>query len=75
MNARHVIARIEALGGTFIRQRGSHRRYSVTYRDGEGAVRSAFTTVPAHAGRDIPAGTLRGIQADLEAPFGKGWLL
>jgi predicted RNA binding protein YcfA (HicA-like mRNA interferase family) len=31
------------------------------------------TTVPQHAG-DIPAGTLRAIERDLEPAFGKGWL-
>jgi len=31
------------------------------------------TTVPQHAG-DIPSGTLRAIERDLEPAFGKGWL-
>jgi hypothetical protein len=31
------------------------------------------TTVAQHAG-DIPAGTLRAIERDLEPAFGKGWL-
>jgi predicted RNA binding protein YcfA (HicA-like mRNA interferase family) len=31
------------------------------------------TTVPQHSG-DIPAGTLRAIERDLEPALGKGWL-
>lgn len=65
MNAREVNRRIERLGGEMIRQTGSHRRY----RAG-----NSLTTVPQHGGRDIPAGTLRAIEKDLEPAFGKGWL-
>ena len=65
MNAREVNQRIEARGGVMVRQKGSHRRY----RAGD-----SFTTVPQHGGRDIPAGTLRAIERDLEPEFGKGWL-
>lgn len=54
------------------RQVGSHRRYAAAYQDGD-TDRTAFTTVPQHVG-DIPAGTLRAIERDLEAAFGKGWL-
>lgn len=56
------------------RQAGSHRRYLVTYTDPEtGEEATAFTTVAQHTG-DIPAGTLRAIERDLEVAFGKGWL-
>lgn len=56
------------------RQVGSHRRYAVTGTDPEsGASRTWFTTVPQHTG-DIPVGTLRAIERDLEAAFGTGWL-
>lgn len=51
-----------------VRQVGSHRRY-VVERDGK----KAFTTVPQHTG-DIPAGTLRAIERDLESVLGEGWL-
>lgn len=54
------------------RQTGSHRRYSVVGTSA-GGNRTWFTTVPQHTG-DIPAGTLRAIERDLEDAFGKGWL-
>lgn len=65
--------RIERLGGVMARQVGSHRRYIVIFTDGAGAEMKVATTVPQHAG-DIPAGTLRAIERDLEAALGKGWL-
>jgi predicted RNA binding protein YcfA (HicA-like mRNA interferase family) len=46
----------------------THRRYRAT---GNGV--TAHTTVPQHSG-DIPAGTLRAIERDLEPVLGKGWL-
>jgi len=73
MKAREVNRRIERLGGILIRQVGSHRRYVVAFTDDTGAEAKAATTVPQHAG-DIPAGTLRAIERDLEAALGKGWL-
>jgi predicted RNA binding protein YcfA (HicA-like mRNA interferase family) len=68
MKAREVNAQIERLGGEFLRQRGSHRVYRVTVEDA-----SAQTTVPQHNG-DIPTGTLRAIEKQLESVLGKGWL-
>lgn len=65
--------RIERLGGEAVRQTGSHRRYGVTYVDGAGHNRKVFTVVTQHPG-DIPAGTLRAIERDLEVAFGAGWL-
>jgi len=56
-----------------IRQVGSHRRYVVAFADDTGAEAKAATTVPQHTG-DIPIGTLRAIERDLEAALGKGWL-
>ncbi len=56
-----------------IRQAGSHRRYVVTYTDAAGRETTVATTVPQHAG-DIPAGTLRAIERDLEPAFEEGWL-
>ena len=61
-------ARIERAGGQQVAQRGSHRKYAVVV-DGV----TARTTVPQHTG-DIPAGTLRAIERDLEPVLGKGWL-
>jgi predicted RNA binding protein YcfA (HicA-like mRNA interferase family) len=66
MRAREVIAKIEARGGQFVRQRGSHKRYEVTI-DGL----TAFTTVPDH---EIGKGLLAKIERDLEPALGKGWL-
>jgi predicted RNA binding protein YcfA (HicA-like mRNA interferase family) len=55
------------------RQVGSHRRYLVTYTDAAGRQATLATTVAQHTG-DIPAGTLRAIERDLEPALGKGWL-
>ena len=55
------------------RQVGSHRRYVVTYQDPAGMEIAIAATVPQHSG-DIPVGTLRAIERDLEPAFGKGWL-
>jgi predicted RNA binding protein YcfA (HicA-like mRNA interferase family) len=63
----------ERLGGVMARQVGSHRRYIVTYTSAAGEQMTVATTVAQHAG-DIPAGTLRTIERDLEPAFGKGWL-
>jgi predicted RNA binding protein YcfA (HicA-like mRNA interferase family) len=73
MRARAVNRRIERLGGKMVRQVGSHRRYTVTYTDATGRETTVATTVPQHAG-DIPAGTLRAIERDIEPALGKGWL-
>jgi predicted RNA binding protein YcfA (HicA-like mRNA interferase family) len=73
VKAREVNRRIERLGGVMIRQVGSHRRYVVTFTDDTGAGAKAATTVPQHSG-DIPAGTLRAIERDLEVALGEGWL-
>ena len=73
VRARDVNRRIERLGGLMARQVGSHRRYVVSYSDAEGRQQTVGTTVAQHAG-DIPVGTLRAIERDLEPAFGKGWL-
>ena len=54
-----------------VRQVGSHRRYVVAFTDDSGAQATAATTVPQQAA-EIPAGTLRAIERDLEAALGKG---
>jgi predicted RNA binding protein YcfA (HicA-like mRNA interferase family) len=68
MRAREVVTRIESLGGYFVRQRGSHALYRA-----EGIGVRVQTSVPMHTG-DVPRGTLRAIERDLEPAFGKGWL-
>lgn len=73
MRARDVNRKIERLGGQMARQVGSHRRYLVTYTDPSGQEATTATTVAQHPG-DIPRGTLRAIEKDLEPAFGKGWL-
>jgi predicted RNA binding protein YcfA (HicA-like mRNA interferase family) len=73
VRAREVNRRIERLGGVMVRQTGSHRRYQVSYTDAAGRHAAVATTVAQHAG-DIPAGTLRAIERDLEPAFGHGWL-
>ena len=68
MKAREVNSKIESLGGENIRQRGSHRLYRATVNGV-----TVQTTVAQHTG-DIPNGTLRAIERDMEPAFGKGWL-
>jgi predicted RNA binding protein YcfA (HicA-like mRNA interferase family) len=63
--ARDVLDRIRALGGEVVRRKGSH----VRIRCGP-----CFTTVPDHGSRDLPAGTLRAIERDLEPALGTAWL-
>jgi predicted RNA binding protein YcfA (HicA-like mRNA interferase family) len=46
----------QAAGFVLTRTRGSHHR--LKYPDGRA------TTVPVHAGRDVPKGTLRGVLRD-----------
>jgi predicted RNA binding protein YcfA (HicA-like mRNA interferase family) len=71
VKSREVNRRIERLGGLMARQVGSHRRYVITYTDAAGSEAKAATTVPQHQG-DIPRGTLRAIERDLEPAFGRG---
>jgi predicted RNA binding protein YcfA (HicA-like mRNA interferase family) len=56
---------VKRAGGEVVRQSGSH----VIVRAG-----TCQTVVPKHGG-DIPAGTLRAIERDLEECLGKGWLI
>ncbi len=56
-----------------VRQVGSHRRYTITYVDSNGRSAMASTTVAQHPG-DVPTGTLRAIERDLEPAFGASWL-
>lgn len=57
LKPREVIALLEALGFTEIRQRGSHKQ--LRHADGR------CTTVPFHAGRDISPILLRQIAKDI----------
>ncbi|HZS89528.1 MAG TPA: type II toxin-antitoxin system HicA family toxin [Chloroflexota bacterium] len=65
VTGKEMVRYIESLGGTVVRQRGSH----VRVRCG-----TCSTTVPIHAGQDLPPGTLRAIVRDLEPCLGTGWL-
>jgi hypothetical protein len=38
------------------------------------AIEPCVTTVPVHAGQDLPPGTLRAIERDLEPCLDKRWL-
>lgn len=68
MKAREVVAKIEANGGTKVRQAGSHARFTCPYG-------AHHTTVSMHTG-DVPPGTLRKIERDLDPcpNYGPGWL-
>jgi predicted RNA binding protein YcfA (HicA-like mRNA interferase family) len=57
LKPREVIARLERLGFTEIRQRGSHKQYC--HPDGR------FTTVPYHQNRDFSPILLRKIAKDI----------
>jgi predicted RNA binding protein YcfA (HicA-like mRNA interferase family) len=65
MTGRRVLRRLRQLGCEVLRQRGSHVR--IRCEDCE-------TTVPMHAGEDLPPGTLRAIERDLEPCLGRKWL-
>lgn len=78
MKHQQVIAKIEKLGGEFVWQTGSHRRYKAvdTTIDESREPRraTAITTVQVHKDKDMPMGALRAIEKQLEPAFGKGWL-
>jgi predicted RNA binding protein YcfA (HicA-like mRNA interferase family) len=64
MSGKEVLRIITKLGGEVVRQRGSH----VRVRCG-----SCGSTVPMTGSRDLPPGTLRAIERDLEPELGEGW--
>ncbi|HEX6221185.1 MAG TPA: type II toxin-antitoxin system HicA family toxin [Acidimicrobiia bacterium] len=64
MTAAELARRLRRLGVTYREARGSHR----LYRIGE-----CTTILPMHTG-DLPKGTLREIERDLEPCLGKKWL-
>lgn len=57
LKPQEVVARLEKLGFTEVRQRGSHKQFR--HPDGRG------TTVPFHKGRDISPALLRKIARDI----------
>jgi len=57
LKPREVVALLEALGFTELRQRGSHKQFR--HPDGR------FTTVPFHAGRDLSPILLKQIAKDI----------
>lgn len=69
MRATEITTTLAKAGATMIRQRGSHQRWRVTDRGV-----TSYTTVPMHRG-DVPLGTVRQIEKDMERSLGKGWLL
>lgn len=73
MRAREVVKEIERRGGRLVRQVGSHARYEADYTRADGSQGRVATAVAMHPG-DIPTGTLRKIEKDLEPAFGKDWL-
>jgi len=65
ITGRELLRRLRLLGCVEVRRRGSHVR-----------VRCGLctTTVPVHAWHDLPPGTLRQIERDLEPCLGNRWL-
>ncbi len=57
LKPREVVAILQSLGFSEIRQRGSHKQFRHT--DGRG------TTVPMHTGRDISPSLVRKIAQDI----------
>lgn len=74
MTSRQIVRRIEQLGGTHVRTRGSHATYEAAAQRPDGTTARARAQVPMHRG-DVAPGTLRSIQRQLEHVFGEGWLL
>ena len=64
MTARVLLRKLRELGCEPVRQRGSHQ----IWRCG-----NCQTVIPLHA-RDIPTGTLRSIERDLEPCLEPKWL-
>lgn len=75
LTAREVIRRIEERGGYHVRTKGSHATYEAVRRNEKGeVVETARAQVPVHRG-DVPPGTLRSIQRQLQPVLGQGWLI
>ncbi|MGH7903854.1 MAG: type II toxin-antitoxin system HicA family toxin [Candidatus Dormibacteraceae bacterium] len=69
MTGRQVLARVGRAGCEpgAVRQEGSHMRVACDHG-------RCKTTVPIHRGQDLPPGTLRAIERDLEPCLGGRWL-
>ncbi|PYQ47254.1 MAG: hypothetical protein DMF78_24230 [Acidobacteria bacterium] len=65
MTGSELLRRLDRLGCVRVRQKGSHVRVECG---------QCVTTVPVHVGKDLPPGTLRAIERDLEPCLGRGWL-
>jgi predicted RNA binding protein YcfA (HicA-like mRNA interferase family) len=65
MKAKELLRILRKKGCIEARQESSH----IIVRCG-----ACQTTVAVHAGKDIPKGTLRAIERNLEPCLGKGWL-
>ena len=65
MSGKQVLSLLRQRGCEIVRRRGSHVRVRCD---------RCQTTVPVHAGADLPPGTLRAIERDLEACLGMKWL-
>lgn len=65
MTGRQILRRLRQFDCHEVRRSGSHARV----RCGD-----CQTTIPIHAGEDIPPGTLRAIERDLEPCLGRKWL-
>jgi predicted RNA binding protein YcfA (HicA-like mRNA interferase family) len=65
VTGKELLRRLQALGCERVRQKGSHIRVECG---------KCVTTVPVHAGKDLPPGTLRAIERDLEPCLGKRWV-
>jgi len=64
VTGKELLRRLRRLGCEEVRRKGSHVRVECG---------KCVTTVPVHAGEDLPPGTLRAIERDLEPCLGKGW--
>ena len=64
MTGKEVLRRLKKRGCDVVRQKGSHVRIRC---------KECQTTVPVHAGEDLPVGTLSAIERDLAACIGRGW--
>ena len=65
MTGKEVLRIVKKAGGEVARRRGSH----VRVRCG-----ACQTTVPLTGSKDLPPGTLRAIERDLEPVLGPRWL-
>lgn len=65
MTGRRLLRALGKRGCEVLRQSGSHARVRCD---------TCQTTVPVHRGKDLPPGTLRAIERDLEPCLGRKWM-